>query len=68
MKYSRIVIEDWDTKGWYEETSKNLVLKDMMKYPNNSIVHKEVYEKLLNNIDKIPVNELDNFLSNYNCL
>ncbi len=50
------------------ETSKEAVLHDMLRYPNNSIRHKEVYEKLLDNIDIIPIEELNTFLDNYNCM
>lgn len=68
MKYSTVAVENWDNKEWEERNTKNLVLIDMTKYPNNSIRHSNVYEKLLDNIDKIPLEDIENLLLKNNCL
>lgn len=37
-------------------------------YPNNSIRHESIYNRLTNNIDKVPLSELEALLDKYNCL
>jgi len=37
-------------------------------YPNNSIITVDIYKKLYRNIEKIPINELENLLNKYNCI
>jgi len=57
-----------ETDTYIVESSKKIIMRDLLQYPNNSIIHKDIYTKLLNNIDKIPILELDEFLNKYNCL
>jgi hypothetical protein len=49
-----------------DEKSSKLVLRDWLKYPNNSIEHKRVYNLLLDKIDLVPIEELEEFLNRYN--
>ena len=37
-------------------------------YPNNSILIVDAYDRLNRNIDKIPINALNKFLDDHNCI
>lgn len=67
MKYS--TIHTFNPSGIsgneLQETSDEIILRDFLKYPNNSIEHKRIYKLLLNKINLIPINKLENFLNNY---
>lgn len=68
-KYTSVAVETPNGEDeFYFETTKNLVLNDMLRYPNNSIIHKATYEKFLNNIHRIPIDALERFLDDHNCI
>lgn len=48
--------------------SKGVVLDKQFYYPNNSIVLYSAYQTLLNNVDKIPLSEIENLITKYNCI
>ncbi|MFT6125743.1 MAG: hypothetical protein ACJAVA_000184 [Flavobacteriaceae bacterium] len=68
MKYT--IIHTFDPVGFVgnelQEKSSKLVLRDWLKYPNNSIEHRRVYNLLLDKIDLVPIKELEEFLNKYN--
>ena len=65
MRYRTIYVTDTTTDTYQEESTKNIIIKEMTKSPNNSIIHEIVYERLLDNIDLIPLKELEVFLDKY---
>lgn len=68
-RYRKVpVIDDVLTGDYSYESPKDLVLRDMVRYPNNGMIHKQVYEKFLNNIHRIPIKALDKFLDKHNCI
>ena len=67
MKYT--IIHTFDPVSFgneLQEESSKLVLEDWLKYPNNSIEHRRVYNLLLDKIDLVPIEELEEFLNKYN--
>lgn len=70
MRYKTVYISDGTdfTCDHTEISTKDLILKDMLKYPNNSIQHKNVYENLLKNLDKISLDDIEELLYKNKCL
>ena len=68
MKYTTIYTFDPTgvPNNELQEKSDEIVLKDLLKYPNNSIEHKRIYEEMFAKIDRIPITELEEFLNKYN--
>lgn len=62
MKYKELTIKNKETGENYYYSSKEIILRDWLQYPNNSIEHKRIFEKLLNNIDKIPIDKLEELI------
>ena len=65
MKYNTISVFDTTTDTYQEESTKKIIIKEMTKSPNNSVIHEIVYERLLDNIELIPLKDLGAFLDSY---
>lgn len=48
--------------------SKGYTVNENFYYPHNSITTKAAYDRLLNNVGKIPIQEIENLLDKYNCI
>ena len=70
IKVNDITLEYLHEKYDIFEFLKNLggVQIPEIYYPNNSILNADAYERLNRNIDKVPVNKLNEFLDSYNCI
>ena len=58
--------DNWEIIEFLEE--KGYEINTNFIYPNNSIVTKNIYDRLLKNVDKIPLQELEHLLDKYNCI
>ena len=57
---------NWEIVDFLED--KGYEVNENFSYPNNSIVTRDTFSRLLRNIDKVPLQELEDLLDKHNCI